>query len=233
MARVLIGNVKPVKGVDYQTQEDIEELKQLFAPAGYGLGDQGAVIKTNNAADVDDFKRNGWIIYHSTDKVKLIDTATNSHGCSIYTEMFANIYGRQTAWTLDGGFLQRDYNAGVWQPWDWYNPALYPWTEYRTVERYGGKPVYIRTMNWPGIPGPNSVKEVDHGIQDINRILDFGGEMLQSNANAVALPYRYSSDNYAYLSVDLHKVRLESGATDLTAYTDFNVWIKYTKTTDY
>lgn len=32
MARILIGNVKPVKGVDYLTPEDIEELGKLFAP---------------------------------------------------------------------------------------------------------------------------------------------------------------------------------------------------------
>lgn len=31
MAKILIGNVKPVKGVDYFTQEDIEELGEIFA----------------------------------------------------------------------------------------------------------------------------------------------------------------------------------------------------------
>lgn len=31
MARILIGNVKPVKGVDYFTQEDIEGLGEIFA----------------------------------------------------------------------------------------------------------------------------------------------------------------------------------------------------------
>jgi hypothetical protein len=31
MARILIGNVKPVKGVDYFTQEDIEKIGKSFA----------------------------------------------------------------------------------------------------------------------------------------------------------------------------------------------------------
>ena len=31
MAKILIGNVKPVKGVDYFTPEDIEEMGQSFA----------------------------------------------------------------------------------------------------------------------------------------------------------------------------------------------------------
>ena len=31
MPKILIGNVKPVKGVDYFTQEDIEELGEIFA----------------------------------------------------------------------------------------------------------------------------------------------------------------------------------------------------------
>ena len=31
MAKILIGNVKPVKGVDYFTQADIEEMGEQFA----------------------------------------------------------------------------------------------------------------------------------------------------------------------------------------------------------
>lgn len=31
MAKILIGNVKPVKGVDYFTQEDIDEMGEIFA----------------------------------------------------------------------------------------------------------------------------------------------------------------------------------------------------------
>ena len=31
MAKILIGNVKPVKGVDYFTPEDIEEMGESFA----------------------------------------------------------------------------------------------------------------------------------------------------------------------------------------------------------
>ena len=31
MAKVLIGNVKPVKGVDYFTQADINEMGEIFA----------------------------------------------------------------------------------------------------------------------------------------------------------------------------------------------------------
>ena len=42
MAKILIGNVKPKKGVDYFTQEDIEEMGEIFAKKE-DIGDLSAV----------------------------------------------------------------------------------------------------------------------------------------------------------------------------------------------
>lgn len=42
MAKILIGNVKPVKGVDYFTQSDIDELGEIFVKKE-DVGDLGAI----------------------------------------------------------------------------------------------------------------------------------------------------------------------------------------------
>ena len=36
---------------------------------------------------------------------------------------------------------------GVWQPWEWINPPMQPGIEYRTTERYLGKPVYCKVVD--------------------------------------------------------------------------------------
>lgn len=47
MPKILIGNVKPVKGVDYFTQEDIEELGEIFAKKE-DIGDLGTIQEDVN-----------------------------------------------------------------------------------------------------------------------------------------------------------------------------------------
>lgn len=42
MPKILIGNVKPVKGVDYFTQSDIDELGEIFVKKE-DVGDMGAI----------------------------------------------------------------------------------------------------------------------------------------------------------------------------------------------
>jgi hypothetical protein len=219
MARVKIGNVFPSD----------QYLLERCAPAGYGLGVYGmtAIDDCNNAT------KNGWYLinanaanspFRDAHGAMRVDIHTTSH--IVQTAYSGAFSGRGVA------ILQRVKLSGVWQEWEWVNPFMTEGDEYRTTERYMGNPVYIKLVDCDGMPSPNSTKEVEHGIQSISHIVDFGGEMIPSYANPISLPFRFSGDNYAYLSVDVHRVVLESGATDLAAYTNVHVWIKYTKTTD-
>lgn len=41
---------------------------------------------------------------------------------------------------------------GKWQPVEWINPPMELGTEYRTTERYFGKPVYVKTVDFGALP---------------------------------------------------------------------------------
>lgn len=46
-----------------------------------------------------------------------------------------------------GGSIQKAKGAGTWRPWEWVNPPMLLGYEYRTTERYLGKPVYAKAAS--------------------------------------------------------------------------------------
>lgn len=47
-----------------------------------------------------------------------------------------------------GGYVAiRSRSAGVFGPWEWLNPPMTVGVEYRTTERYNGKPVYTKLVD--------------------------------------------------------------------------------------
>ena len=211
MARVKIGHVYPPD--DY--------LLQRCAPAGFGLGES---VGKDSAAN--EINKNGFYVC-DTD---MPDTFW-WYGFHI---QFSSDYAYQEFCSCNGvdQRICRYKTAGIWQPWEWITYPLYAGSEYRTTEKYRGETVYIKLVDCAGMPSANSIKTVEHGINKLWHIVDFGGSMMPDHANAVALPFRYSNENYAHLCVDFQKIQLESGTTDLTANNNVYVWIKYTKTKD-
>ncbi len=211
MARNKIGNVFPPD----------EYLLKRCAPAGYGLGesigqvcDANEIVKNGFYACDTNMPDNYW--WYGTHIQYSPDHAYQEFCC------YNSVDKRACRYKL----------AGVWQPWEWITYTLYAGSEYRTTEKYRGEPVYIKLVDCAGMPSANSIKTIDHGIISMRYVVDFGGYMMPENYNVIALPFRFSSTNCAYLSVDSKKIQLESGATDLAEYTDVMVWIKYTKSTN-
>ena len=179
--------------------------KSDVAPAGYGLGELGASKTTSIASEVDSFKRTGWFNYYNADNVDLIENAPNSHGCAIYTEMQGWNYGRQEAWTLDGGHLTRNYLASVWKPWEWINPPMLIGVEYRTTERWQGKAVYTKAIQCGNLPNASAVI-VAHGCAAIAVIRCCGVTNL-----GTTIPYRWN-DSYLDVSADRTNIHLCTNA---------------------
>lgn len=48
--------------------------------------------------------------------------------------------------------LQNQLYNGAWQPWGWVNPPMVPGVEYRTTERWNGKPVWKSLTKITGLP---------------------------------------------------------------------------------
>ena len=124
-----------------------------------------------------------------------------------------------------------------WSVWEWeHGMYMSPGVEYRTTERYLGKPVYVKMVDCGNLPN-NTTKEVAHGIADIAIVV--GAQAIASNSTAdfnglVYMPVIYNgslADRWTvYLAgVDAQNIRIfcGGGLAGCPAY----VTMRYTKTT--
>ena len=135
MGRVHIGNVYPSD--DY--------LLARCAPTGYGWG-EGSPAAHFNASNV-----NRTAVFVSVggdmptnDSVWLCEFyATSGDGSGNYGHMVATCQGG----VAKGCCCIRLKENGVYSEWEWVNPPMLLGVEYRTTERWNGKPVYTSLVN--------------------------------------------------------------------------------------
>ena len=160
MARIKIGNVRTP--VDY--------LKAFFAPAGYGLGVNTGTLTP--ITDVHDINKTGW--YHFT------PGTANSFGgsgviCAVvnedkYITLTSYAHGMFSFAHMSIAIKVKDY--GNWSEWDWVNPPMVEGVEYRTIERWKGKPVYTKLVNLTQLPN-NSESSVWLDITGATDVVDY------------------------------------------------------------
>jgi hypothetical protein len=124
--------------------------------------------------------------------------------------------------------LSKDYREvnGVTE---WIYPPMEVGVEYRLAERYMGKPVYIKAVNY-GFKSPHN-----HGAENIDKIIDCGGSTFDGEWK-FSIPYYETSGK---------NIKLGVTETEIIVLIDSNlqlelphlrenavVWLKYTKTTD-
>ena len=134
-----------------------------------------------------------------------------------------------TAQQIDDGigFESTDYPGCYYRTVDgaveWLNPPMVVGTEYRTTERFMGKPVYVKLVDFG--PGANNTeKSVEHGASNAI-VIDYGGYAKSGNS-ALSVPWI----SHSTLSVSSTVIVMDADAN----YSGYNVyvWIKYYKTTD-
>ena len=164
------------------------------------------------------------------------DVAFQNNGC-VCVEWCGPTY--ITAGTSIG--MQKAYKKrlvdGTWLPWEYANPPMELGTEYRTTERYLGKPVYTKMVNCGNLPNGTTV-EVAHGIANIGFIVA---------AQAIASTNNTVFNGRAYLPGISNESLTDRWTTYLAGVTNQNISIycggglagcpvyvtlKYTKTTD-
>lgn len=192
-----------------------------LAPGGFGLGTAAATV-----TDLNQTVLSGWY-----------SCAGSSNGPS------SNFYGwllvssrtgaggmiRQDAWNA---LAQPDHFAryavdGVWTPWEYVNPPMQLGVEYRTVERYDGKPIHIKAVSL-GLLENNTSKSVEHGISDFESCVEcsgFSGPINLVGSGGVDSIYATTS-----------RVGIDTNGSFSSAATSSKLntvaIIKYTKTTD-
>ncbi len=122
-----------------------------FAPSGYGLGD--AVMITDGRS-IDNMKKNGWFSWET-------DGITDAPFAAGYMLVMADQAGKHvTQMIFDANYSDvgktrmqvRTYGVTGWSGWEWVNPPMEPGVEYPTTERYNGKTVYTKLVNFGNLP---------------------------------------------------------------------------------
>lgn len=124
--------------------------------------------------------------------------------------------------------LVRSYSSsvGTWDEWECENPPLLINREYRTTERYLGKVVYVKAVNFGAMPNATT-KKVEFGISNITNVLSYYGIM-----NSGGLFPRFAPSGTGLGDIKLY-VNPESNAwiettSDYSANTA-TIVLKYTK----
>lgn len=120
---------------------------------------------------------------------------------------------------------------------EWLNPPMELGVEYKTTERYLGKPVYTKAVSCGALPAAQETKIVDHGIVNAYHVIGSYGstiyEPVGDGGGSQMLPFRWNQGNGVDISCSLSGIRLTNIGTMVWGnYTDTVVCVKYTKTTD-
>lgn len=197
---------------------EIDTLLAGKAPAGYGLGTDSTKITDFNAALTNGFFRS------ESDSVNgpfdgfigLVFVHSSYAGA---THMV-----RQDAYRRLSGCPEhyvRYCIEGTWKEWEYENPPMLFGVEYRTTERYQGKPVYCKLVNFGKLPN-NAYKDVAHGISNLQLVISVSGE--SNGDNLIGNTY------ITYVNIGSTNIRIKTNAD--RSGVSATVLIKYTKTTD-
>lgn len=134
------------------------------APSGFGLGDDATLISAGT--DLNSITKNGW--YQFLDSPIHAPTNNQDGWESGYSALFVNNRNSATVTQIIfcsnssefyGCQIKRIFTDGKWYPWEWVNPPMNLNIEYRTTERYRGKPVYVKLVDCGTLPEQGTYKQ--------------------------------------------------------------------------
>lgn len=220
--------MKQFNGTDYDTLYPKTVYNQVsgVAPAGYGLGESTPTLISNC-----NIVGNGWYRVDAstanipdvglTSGVLRIDEAT---GSLVYQSLYFYASGKVHK-------MERVHSSGTWYPWEWLNPPMNLGVEYRTTERYQGKPVYVKLVDCGALPN-NTSKSISISDDTTIRCFDV---VTGTNSSGMVLP----TASFGGTNLE-REVAITSNGSSILIVTNFNgssytktyVLVKYYKTTD-
>ena len=218
MARVKIGNVYPTD----------EYLLARCAPAGHGLGEN---LPTVDKAGLNNWNSSGWRVYY--DEINPDSTLgsiafvrCNGNNASITGAVIQEAH-KQDKYGVN--ILTRVYINGEWKPFEWVNPPMQVGLEYRTTERWQGKPVYYKVVDFGGLPNETTVA-VPIGVENIEWVFLDLSKSWAGPVSDLSTNYIANGANITELCVRDGKISITTNAnmTGTLAY----ITVKYTKSTD-
>lgn len=212
--------------------ENLNKIEQGIAnsaPGGFGLGELTGRT-ANGFSDI-----TGYGFYRiPTESGFAPDTTTNWGGVYIGASLSYGtlLYARNNAL-----MAVREVSGGEVGPIEWLNPPMELGVEYRTTERYLGKPVYVKTINMGNLPG-NAVKQSSFQSNNVvDKIVSVTGQCTSDSGVNMSLPYHAGSGpnwNTVILigATGVGTAQIVTFAEDFAGYTDACITVKYTKLAD-
>ena len=201
------------------------------APSGFGLGGNSKLLTSDD--DVNSIGASGWYTWVSN------SVPANAIIVSNITIMRVDAYTPGVkVQTLYGATDGSDF---ITQPivarrmvygskvgtWEYINPPMYLGVEYRTTERYLGKPVYVKVVDCGTIADG---KQVAHGISNMGVCLSFMGVRAGEPMPQI---YNHSlNDVWTFYVATVDKTNISLACGSSAAGANCQVTLKYIKTTD-
>ena len=134
-----------------------------------------------------------------------------------------------------GGIESTEYPGCYYRTVDgaveWFNPPMLLSVEYRTTERYLGKPVYVRLHNFGALPNSTFKEDSSPASWSIDKAICAYG----TTSDGITIP----TNNYAGMITTGRHISLYFSPSEIVVATDANrtnisatLFLKYTKTTD-
>lgn len=142
------------------------------APIGYGLGGGGANVTSDQ--DLNNITTNGWYAF-STPPANAPTQETDGWPSGYSYMLVASrdqntvsqiVFASNQAQVL-GCIVKRYCVNSEWSPWEWVNPPMLLGVEYRTTERYQGKPVYAMAFACGAM---TNGAEIDYPLKSGNQV---------------------------------------------------------------
>ena len=170
-----------VKATDLTAEEKAQARANIdAAPAGYGLGGKTDEPKTD---DLNDATACGWYAFTTDTLNRPFDygsvCVSNRYGNQI-TQLAFNPYMAGTGEMC----VRHFYNN--WTEWEYINPPMKPGVEYRTIERWNGKPVFTKLVDCGAMP--NSTNKNVSCLMPSMTVIDYEVVMVKSGLT-LKLPY--------------------------------------------
>lgn len=121
----------------------------------------------------------------------------------------------------------REKRLNVWGDWEHTNPPMELGVEYRTTERFWGRPVYYKIVDCGQIADN---KQVEHGIVNMRDCISFQG--LRGGLPMPSISNNNLSDQWSCYVADVSRTKIILACGTSAAGGNCHVMLKYTKTTD-
>lgn len=174
------------------------------APAGYGLGVAGAKY----TSDINTCVHNGWY-YTNTATLNIPHVYFEEASVFVMGRTSQYIAQQLTSIYTNSIMMRYTSDGGVTWVEEWVNPPMVTGTEYRTTERWNGKPVYKQTISLGKLPESTTKFE---NLLIADEVVDFSftttdntSEKFIHNNKVTALGRAWSSE-YIYATIESNAV---------------------------